>query len=201
MARTKKKQNPYAQIPNELLNSTFLSLKAKGVYAYMYAKPDNWNFTVKSMSKQLKEGMEAISNAIKELKNNGWCTYEKHQDGTGTYELFETPNTEKPNMGNPNMGKPECISNKDSIQRKINTYDAFIQDLKSKVKHKTKVNKTKLGEQLFKHIEDLPTFINDYIKHQEEKDNFAIRVTAFMEDYGIYKGISNSSNNESGYTF
>ena len=118
---TKEKVN-FSMIPNDLLADQNLSLTAKGLYAFMHSKPDGWNFTIRSMSKQLKEGVTAISNALNELKESGWVTYTKHTDGTGSYHLaWNNPNPENPDQGFTNLGKPVRISNTDYLTRKINT--------------------------------------------------------------------------------
>ena len=170
--KTRKQQNPFAQISNELLNDTNLSLKAKGAYAYMYSKPDGWNFTIKSMSKQLKEGEDAIRTALLELKDYGWCEYTKHQDGTGTYDIFTSPKLENPNLENPKMGKSQRISNKEPLQRKIDNtalIELIITDLNDLTKKKFRTTtyaktinaRLKDGYTLddFKHVH--------YVKYQE----------------------------------
>ena len=116
---TQKQVIPFTQIPNSLLNDINLSLKSKGLYSFMFSKPSGWNFTIRSMSKQLKEGTDSIGNSLKELKKYGWVTYTKKTNGSGVYKLLYSsnliisPNTENPNLGNPNMVKPERISNTD----------------------------------------------------------------------------------------
>jgi len=117
--RTRKRENPFSQISNELLNDPRISFKAKGLYAYMYSKPDGWNFTIKSIAKQNKDGVDAVASALKELKEFGWVEYEKFSDGTGSYYLLdELPKLENPNLENPNMGKSSPIINKDISSNK-----------------------------------------------------------------------------------
>ena len=96
----------------------------------MESKPNGWNFTIRSMAKQLKDGVDSISSGLKELRRYGYVIYYKQVDGTGIYELIDEPNTENqdmaypntenPNQGNPNLGKPKRISNKDYLIKKIN---------------------------------------------------------------------------------
>lgn len=119
MSTIKKREKGYTQVSNALLNDKGLSLKAKGLYAFMDSKPDGWNFTIRSLAAQLKEGSEAVQSAINELKDAGYLRYHKQSDGHGVYELIDDPNQEKPNQGFPKKGKPERISNKDSIAKKI----------------------------------------------------------------------------------
>jgi len=123
----------FATIPNDLLNASDVSLSAKGMYAFMEGKPPGWNFTVRSMAKQLKEGATAIGNALKELRACGWVSYTKHSDGRGSYHLYferqiapepenpvkaTEPKPENPSLGYPMMGKPNPISKKEPIVRK-----------------------------------------------------------------------------------
>lgn len=121
----KKTKQPFTMVPNELLNSS-LTLKAKGMYCYMYSKPDNWNFTIRSIAKQLPEGVESISNSIRELKGAGWLIYNKLKTGKGVYTLVFEPNTENPNQDNPKLGKHVPISNKDINSNKDNTTTTII---------------------------------------------------------------------------
>lgn len=117
----------FSTIPNELLNDASVSLTAKGLYVFMRGKPPAWNFTIRSMAKQLKEGETAIGNALNELKECSWISYTKHSDGKGVYHLFwsakpeaKNPNQENPNQGYPMMGKPQRISKKEPIVKHIN---------------------------------------------------------------------------------
>lgn len=89
--RIKKQNIPFTQISNQLLNDKNISLKAKGIYAFMYSKHYDFTFTINSMSKLLAEGQRSISRALNELKENGWVSYTKHSDGSGEYHLHIQP--------------------------------------------------------------------------------------------------------------
>lgn len=123
-----REQGNFSTIPNQLLNDPLISLTAKGLYVFMRGKPPLWNFTIRSMAKQLKEGETAIGSALKELKDSGWVSYTKHSNGKGVYHLLwsahpehENPNHENPNQGNPMKGKPQRISKKEPIVRNNNS--------------------------------------------------------------------------------
>jgi len=133
MAKVTRKAN-YTTVQNSFLRNQNLSLKAKGLYAYMASFDKNWNFTIKSMAKQLKEGKYTVSAGIKELKDNGFITYTKSYDGTGIYTLHDEPIVKKPHVenqdlanpkpnnpyqGNPTMQKPDRIKNNNPIRKTI----------------------------------------------------------------------------------
>ena len=48
------------------------------------------------------------------------------------------------------------------------------------------MTKTKEGEKLFKELSNPTKVAEAYIKHQKEKGEFAIRITAFMLDHEAY---------------
>jgi len=139
---------PYTQINNEILYSSELSLKAKGLYAYMYAKPDNWNFTASSMSSQLKENRKTILSIMKELKEFGLLEYEKLKNGKGVYTIFSSIKSENkpksenrtlpkisqspkmPPCKNATVQKSDCINNKDTIKNKDYNKNPYSGDYK-----------------------------------------------------------------------
>lgn len=57
----------FTQVPNQIINDKKVSLKAKGLYLYMVSKPDNWEFSIKGMSSQLKESHTTILRIMDEL--------------------------------------------------------------------------------------------------------------------------------------
>jgi len=130
---------PFTQVSNEVLYSNELSLKAKGLWAYMLAKPDDWNFTGKSMAKELKESANTIWRILNELKEFGLIEWHKKINGSAEYIIYNLPQkkTTKPekqpnhkNEGLPknsqtvkmqdskNARQQKCkrINNKDTIQ-------------------------------------------------------------------------------------
>lgn len=119
----KKSKIPFTQISNKLLNDDRISLKAKGIYAYMYSKTDDWNFTIKSMSKQLLEGMRSISSALSELKQYGWVSYEKNNDGSGVYHFHIEPELQNDDLGNPNVQNPNLRNRNLRKRNPINNID------------------------------------------------------------------------------
>ena len=67
----KNTSDNFTTIPNSILRTKRLSLKAKGLHCYLFSLPDNWDLSVEKISNDLKEGYKAISTAIKELESVG----------------------------------------------------------------------------------------------------------------------------------
>ena len=91
---TIKKEKDFVQIPNSILTSPNISLKAKGILALMLSLPDNWKFSIEGIASKCKESKECIGGAIKELEYAGYVkrTMMHGDDGKITgmeYEIFE----------------------------------------------------------------------------------------------------------------
>ena len=188
MNKIKKKESSFTQVSNSFLRDNNISFKAKGLFCYMFSMSENWNFTLQSIATQQKDGLDSVKSAMDELKQYGYISYEKHSNGSGTYFLNDEPNVENPNVENPNLGKSTPIKKKNLDKNKNNSYDIFLEYLKSKCKYKSKITKTKEGKDLFNQIQDKKQLVIDYIKYQTEKKEYAIRITDYMKDYNtVYK--------------
>lgn len=138
MSKLTKQNVPYGMVPNTLLNDNKISLKAKGLFAFMQSKPEGWQFSVEKIAFQCKESKSAISEGLKELESLGYLVRKKQQSGNGftvDYHLFfeaitvnpitdfqslETQLLENPTSENPIIGKSVNNSKKD-ISKKDNS--------------------------------------------------------------------------------
>jgi Mn-dependent DtxR family transcriptional regulator len=127
---------------------------------------------------------QGVSKAINELAENEYITIDNAQTKRNFGRVI-TINYRKSAI---NYRKSAINSGLQSKENKTknktkNIFDDFLDQLKSSSKYKTKVTKTRDGEKLFKEIEDKGKLFSDYLKHQEEKKEFSVRITSFMEDY------------------
>lgn len=103
-------KNKFATTPNELLYNPEISLRAKGLYGYIQAKPDGWNFSAERIATESKEGLHAVRMALKELETHGYLQRIKSQDEKGfwtiDYVLHSTPIN--PAFENPTCENPTC---------------------------------------------------------------------------------------------
>jgi hypothetical protein len=98
-----------------------LSLKAKGLWAFIMSKPDEWNRSAAEvLESQLKEGRDAIMAALKELEVAGYLERgEKRLNNgkwsTGSSVLHEVAVVGLSNHGKPNHGKAHHIVNTEQV--------------------------------------------------------------------------------------
>ena len=108
--RVEKNQN-YTVMSNHHLRNTDLSLKSKGLLSQMLSLPEEWDYTLKGLSKINREGIDAIREAIRELERAGYVTRtrvrnEKGQLGAADYVIHEFPMPPNPILENPTQDKP-----------------------------------------------------------------------------------------------
>ncbi len=120
---THKVYSKYATIGNDVLQTNKISLKAKGLLAYLISKPEGWQFSARRMALELKEGRESILSGLAELETAGLLRREKTANGRvfyhvySSYELQKTPESGNPTVGFSHRGKTRPINKKDNINR------------------------------------------------------------------------------------
>lgn len=126
MARLTKIKSDFAQVSNFVLYDKSLSAKAKGVYAYLYAKPDDWDFSGDRIAAEFSDGRDAIHAALKELEAAGILRRVRQPNGRVAYLLgtrrgevdittpHAEPNPEIPQVGKSPSGKIRTVSNTES---------------------------------------------------------------------------------------
>ena len=161
---------PYTQVVNEIIKDKAVSLKAIGLFAFMSHKAQmkdvKWNFTIRSMAKQMKDGEDSIRSGLQELRKVGWVVYTKNTDGTGEYFLKasikpkqdkpdkaldsqnrENPRREVPMKGNPTPNnKKDSFSKKDSSNKKNINTEAMLFEIDNFEPDDASINRVKKTE-------------------------------------------------------
>lgn len=133
MARLKIHRS-FGSVPNQLLNNPDITFKAKGLFAYLNSKPEDWDFSIESISKQNKEGLDAVRTAIHELEHHLYLIRKRRHNEKGHWEieyiLYETPQYNshvvdacigKSNMGEPTQQYKKELTKKENTKKEDNT--------------------------------------------------------------------------------
>ena len=64
-----------------------LSLKAKGIWAYMKSKPGNWDFSAKRIATESRDETKSVQRGMKELEECGYLSKRKLGNGRVHYTL------------------------------------------------------------------------------------------------------------------
>ena len=116
------KTKNYTMMSNQHLKDKRLTLKAKGLMSVMLSLPENWDYTLRGLSAISKEGVDAVSEAVKELERSGYVIRNRKRDERGRlsgteYLIYEdchmnsqpaqdAPKPEKPKRENPRLENP-----------------------------------------------------------------------------------------------
>ena len=116
------KTKNYTRMSNQHLKDKRLTLKAKGLMSVMLSLPENWDYTLRGLAAISKEGVDAISEAVKELERLGYVIRNRKRDERGRlsgteYLIYEdchmnsqpaqdAPKPEKPKRENPRLENP-----------------------------------------------------------------------------------------------
>jgi hypothetical protein len=186
----------YSVIPNDLVNNLEISLKAKGLFAYIQSKPDGWDFSAERIAKYLKEGLQSVSSALKELEKSGYLIRQKKQNEWGHWEIeyvlneIPAPVYGNPTYGNPMPGKhlnnTKQLNIKQDYKEIVKTRRDDIFDLWFKYKAEKKQKYTESGKiallKKWDHITD--DQLDDFINHSMA-NNYS----------GIFEKSLNNNNN------
>lgn len=158
-----KDKIPFTQVANGVLTDKRLSAKAKGLYAYLYSKPDGWDFAIDRIALEMADGRRSINDGLHELEKLGFLTRNRQSDGRVVYLVHFPPinpnvqnehlanyTTRKPNDENSKVlkqqsAKTSTVSNKELILIKnISNKDSkavALQDIPIVIEAFIKVNK------------------------------------------------------------
>ena len=127
----------YGVIPNFILNNESLSLKAKGLFAFIQAKPDGWSFSVERISSQTKDGTTAIREGLKELEECGLLIREPMRNEQGKwvgydYILSENSSADKRTTDKRPTKNMIAISKQDNSKQEDSNIIAIAKEQKRK---------------------------------------------------------------------
>ncbi len=95
----RSKRPPFTIIPNATLTDERLSLKARGLLAYMLSMADGWAFYTSEMVKHFPDGISAVRAGLNELEQAGYLTRKQERLPTGAmgdlnWYIRDTPDNE-----------------------------------------------------------------------------------------------------------
>lgn len=203
IVRAKRKTN-FTIIGNTGLKDKRLSLKAKGLLAYMLSLPDDWTFYETELMEHSKDGRDSVRKGLQELEQSGYLVRFQKREGKGKFgqkdwKIYdepdistispqtENPSTDKPLSGNPMSDNPTLPSTNEPSTNKPST---------NKNSHKSRTydesdENYKLADYMYKKIlESSPDFKKpnlqkwaDSIRLMHEKDNRSYKKIRNMIDW------------------
>lgn len=135
------KQKNFSIISNIPLNDPKLSMKARGIWATLLSKPDDWQVYVSQLVKTCKDGKASIYSGLKELKDAGYLEHVFIRDDggkmiRGEYIVHEEPIEVKTPV---NIAPKPYTENRDTVNRNTDNQQLL------KINNKLKTDDDKTG--------------------------------------------------------
>lgn len=88
--------NKFTQISNAVLNDNELTLEEKGLFCYLFSKPDGWEFHYSVMRKELKEKSDkTVRKVLNSLVEKGYITKKQVNNPNGQFGGIDIEFTDK----------------------------------------------------------------------------------------------------------
>ena len=116
MAKVRNENKGNETIPRNLIFDKGLSDRARFVYCYMSAKPEEWDFVLAPMAKELGYSVDTLRKYLGELIKSGWITKgeQRHDEVTNKFGCNEYTINNKPvRVGEPYRKKPDTGKTRD----------------------------------------------------------------------------------------
>ena len=156
-----KENIPFTMVANEVLYNKNLSFKAKGLYAYLFSKPDTWDFSGDRIIMETVDGRKAIFSALKELEKQGYLFRNRSPSGKMEYNLKYSANNPMPKTGN---GIEEPTAQKGYVPKRLSGEMGSISNIEEKVISKEESNTSEETSQVVEVIDSFKVVNPSYSK-------------------------------------
>lgn len=102
----------FTTMNNTIVRDDSLSWKARGIFAYLWSMPDDWNFYETEVAKHATDGRQSLRTGLEELEKNGYLERTRSRDklgkfGAPVWVLHDEPaTTHSPMSDYPTLDKP-----------------------------------------------------------------------------------------------
>lgn len=95
MIHRAKHDKGFLRVDYSTVRDETLSFEARGLLIFLLSMTDDWEFSIKGISRQTNTSERSVMRIIKELKEAGYITQEKRKDARGhfnsyTWHIYET---------------------------------------------------------------------------------------------------------------
>ena len=175
----KQYQKGFTTLDNTPLNDENLSWKAKGLFTYLWSKPDDWDYRVIEVANHATDGVGSTSTGVNELEIAGYLQ-RKQKNENGIFgdsvwtlsekPIFKNPLTEKPTSDNALSKKPYTKNrqllntdelNTDSTNKRMTNNKSLI-DAKHSLKDTFDLWQENWGYPNGIAIQDLTEWVNEF---------------------------------------
>ena len=136
-------EKDFMAIHNNIFKDKTISLKAKGLLAFMMSLPPDWDYSLAGLAACNKDGLVSVRSALQELEDNFYVKLTKVRNEKGQivdmqYDVsdepvFGTRIEEKPFLENPKADNPKTEKPLSENRMQLNTKELNTKELNTKI--------------------------------------------------------------------
>ncbi|MBS9338367.1 hypothetical protein G6R29_01790 [Fructobacillus sp. M2-14] len=105
---SKYKKQKYTILSNQVLHDDRLSWKARGIFGYLYAQHNDWDFYEIEVMKHATDGRASLRSGLKELEEHGYLKRKRVKDDKGHWGVSEWIINDEPMFDFRTYGNRTC---------------------------------------------------------------------------------------------
>ena len=136
-------EKDFMAIHNNIFKDKTISLKAKGLLAFMMSVPPDWDYSLAGLAACNKDGLVSVRSALQELEDNFYVKLTKVRNEKGQivdmqYDVSDEPVfgdriEEKPFLENPKADNPKTEKPLSENRMQLNTKELNTKELNTKI--------------------------------------------------------------------
>ena len=141
-------EKDFMAIHNNIFKDKTISLKAKGLLAFMMSVPPDWDYSLTGLAACNKDGLVSVRSALQELEDNFYVKLTKVRNEKGQIvdmqydvsdepvfgnRIEEKPFLENPKADNPKTEKPLSENRTQLNTKELNTKELNTKELNTKI--------------------------------------------------------------------
>ena len=136
-------EKDFMAIHNNIFKDKTISLKAKGLLAFMMSVPPDWDYSLAGLAACNKDGLVSVRSALQELEDNSYVKLTKVRNEKGQivdmqYDVSDEPVfgnriEEKPFLENPKADNPKTEKPLSENHTQLNTKELNTKELNTKI--------------------------------------------------------------------
>ena len=136
-------EKDFMAIHNNIFKDKTISLKAKGLLAFMMSVPPDWDYSLAGLAACNKDGLVSVRSALQELEDNFYVKLTKKKKKKGQiidmqYDVSDEPVfgnriEEKPFLENPKADNPKTEKPLSENRTQLNTKELNTKELNTKI--------------------------------------------------------------------
>lgn len=112
---------PFTQVANNVLADKRLKIRDKGLFAYLYSKPEDWEFNFKRIAQDSDDGAKIVLASLKNLEKYGYLNRSKLGNGKVVYSLMFEPSGQNGDQAQEPKSPFWLLAKKGTITNIVNT--------------------------------------------------------------------------------